>query len=164
MANTNVFTGADGSITLSVPQGLEGEAAQVIIDGNDLLTVGRAQNVKVEVSSDVKPFHEIGQRYATELRPGNVNIRGIIGRAYINGALLRLLLGEAADSRPAASWVQPAFNISLLLQNPAVADVRNTATLHGVKIENWVYAIPEDDFVLESVSFQALYVTVQDEP
>ena len=30
MPNTSVFTGADGSITLSVPQGTEGERAQEV--------------------------------------------------------------------------------------------------------------------------------------
>ena len=163
MANTNVFTGADGSMTLSVPVGTEGEAAQTVLDAYDMIAVGRVQDVRVEVHSDVKAFHEVGQRYATELRPGNVNIRGTIGRAYINGAMLRLLLGEAADTRPAASWAQPAFNITLLVENPAVPDVRNTITLHDVKIENWVYHLPEDDFLLESVGFQALFLTVEDE-
>ena len=128
-----------------------------------MITVGRVQDVRVEVQSDVKAFHEIGQRYATELRPGNVNISGTIGRAYVNGAMLKLLLGEAAEGRPAASWAQPAFNITLLLDNPSLPDVRNTMTLHGVKIDNWVVGVPEDDFVLESVGFQALYMTVQDE-
>ena len=120
------------------------------------------QNVRVEVHATVHAFHEIGQRYATELRPGNVSVRGTIGRAYINGAMLKLLLGEAADSRPLASWVQPSFNISLLLTNAATPAVTNTLTLHDVKLEQWVYAMPEDDFVLESVNFQALYVTVED--
>ncbi len=163
MANTNVFTGADGSMTLSVPVGTEGEAAQTVLDAYELIAVGRVQDVRVEVHSDVKAFHEVGQRYATELRPGNINIRGTIGRAYINGAMLRLLLGEAADGRPAASWAQPAFNITLLVENPAVPNVRNTITLHDVKIENWVYHLPEDDFLLESVGFQALFLTVEDE-
>jgi len=158
-----VYTGADGSITLSTPEGAEGEAAQGVIDENELISVGRVQDVRVEVNSAVKAFHEIGQRYATELRPGNVTIRGSIGRAYINGAMLKLLLGEAATQRPAGSWVQPAFNITLLVQNPSAPDVRNTLTLHDVKIENWTYTIPEDDFVLESVDFQALYLSVQDE-
>jgi hypothetical protein len=119
--------------------------------------------VRVEVESDVKAFHEIGQRYATELRPGNVNISGTIGRAYINGAMLKLLLGEAAEGRPPASWAQPSFNITLLMSNPSLPDARNTLTLHGVKIDNWVVGVPEDDFVLESVGFQALYLTVLDE-
>lgn len=141
---------------------MEGQQAQAVLDAYELITVGRVQNVQVEVQSAVKAFHEIGQRYATELRPGNVNIYGTIGRAYINGAMLRLLLGEAADGRPAASWAQPAFNMTLLLDNPALPDINNTLTLHGVKLESWIYGMPEDDFVLESVKFRALFVTVED--
>ncbi len=163
MANMSVFTGADGSITLSTPEGLEGEKAQEVLTSYDMISVGRVQNVEVQVTSDVKPFHEIGQRYATELRPGNVNIAGTIGRAYVNGAMLKLLLGEAAASRPAASWAQPAFNITLLLENAATPGVRNSVTLHGVKVDAWEYTLPEDDFVMESVGFQALYMTVADE-
>lgn len=164
MANTSVFTGADGSITLSTPEGLEGEKAQEVLTAYDMISVGRVQDVKVQVTSEVKPFHEIGQRYATELRPGNVSIAGTIGRAYVNGAMLKLLLGEAAGSRPAASWAQPAFNITLLLENAATPGTRNSVTLHGVKIDSWEYHMPEDDFVMESVDFQALYMTVADEP
>lgn len=163
MANTSVFTGADAAITLAAPQGTEGEKAQGILGAYDLTTVGRAQNVKVNVFSAVKPFHEIGQRYATELRPGNVTIRGTIGRAYINGAMLKLLLGDAADNRPAGSWAQPAFNITLLVESPSSPGVRSTVTLYEAKFENWAYTIPEDDFVLEEVSFQALYITTADE-
>jgi hypothetical protein len=164
MANTSVFTGADGSITLSASQGGEGEKAQDVLSAYELISIGRAQNVRVEVRSEVRAFHEIGQRYATELRPGNVTIRGAIGRAYINGALLKLLLGEAAASRPAASWAQPSFNITLLVENAATPGVRNTLTLHDVKIDSWVYDLPEDDFLMESVGFQALYLSVADEP
>ena len=162
MASTSVYTGADGSITLSTPEGVEGTAAQGVLDAYELISVGRVHDVRVEVHSDIKPYHEIGQRYATELRSGNVNIQGTIGRAYINGAMLKLLLGEAATNRPAASWPQPAFNITLLLTNPALPGQSNTLTLHGVKIENWVYTLPEDDFVIESVGFKALHLTVED--
>lgn len=163
MPNTSVFTGADGSITLSTPEGLEGEKAQAVLTAHDMVSVGRVRDVEVLVTADVKAFHEIGQRYATELRPGNVAISGTIGRAYINGAMLKLLLGEAADGRPAVSWAQPAFNITLLLTNAATPDIRNTVTLHGVKLDKWNYKVPEDDFVMESVGFQALFMTVADE-
>ncbi len=163
MANTSVFTGADGSLTLGPGVGPEGEVADAIIKEFDILTVGRVQNVRVEVTSEVHPFHEIGQRYATQLRAGNVNVRGVIGRAYVNGALLKLLLGVAANSRPAASWNQPTFNITLLLENSASPGVQNTLTLHDVKLTTWAVGIPEDDFVLESVAFQALYISVEDE-
>ena len=163
MANTSVFTGADGAVTLSAGQGGEGQKAQDVLKAYDLIAVGRVQNVRIEVQSEVKAFYELGQRYATELRPGNISIRGTIGRAYINGALLKLMLGEAADSRPAGSWTQPAINITLLLQHPAAANVRNTVTLHDVRLDSWVYSLPEDDWLLEAVTFQALYLTVQDE-
>lgn len=163
MANTSVYTGADGSIALSTASDAEGSAAQGVIDANDLMVVGRAQGVSVEVSSEVRAFHEIGQRYASELRPGNVSVRGTIKRAYINGALLKLLLGEAADGRPRSSWAQPAFNITLMAENHAMPGVRSTITLHGVKLDQWNYTMPEDDFIMESASFQALFVTVGDE-
>lgn len=163
MVNTSVYTGADGSITLSVPGDNEGQVAEGIINDNELVSVGRVTNVRVEINTDLKAYHEVGQRYATQLRPGNVHISGTIGRAYINGALLRLLLGEGADSRPASSWVQPAFNITLLLTNAAQEGVNNALTLHQVKLSNWVFQIPEDDFVMESMAFRALNATVQDE-
>jgi hypothetical protein len=163
MPNKDVFTGSDGFLTLSVPSGAEGDAAKVAIDAGDLVSVGRVQGVRVEVHSDVRAFNEIGQRYATQLRPGNVSIRGTIDRAYINGAMLQLCLGEAASSRPATSWTQPAFNITLLAQNTALPDVRNTLTLHDVKIESWSLDVPESDFLMESVSFQALFLSVEDE-
>src|SRR5688572_30465529 len=163
MANTRVFTGADGSITLSTPQSAEGAVAEEIISANEMISVGRVQDVRVEVTSTIRPFHEIGQRYATELRPGNITVRGTIGRAMVNGAMLRLLLGEAADGRPQLSFVQPAFNMTLIVENPAAAGVRNTINLFDVKIDGWVYAMPEDDFLLETVGFQALYLTVADE-
>jgi hypothetical protein len=32
----------------------------------------------------------------------------------------------------------------------------------GVKIEDWFYDLPEDDFVMEKVGFKALWVKVED--
>ena len=96
----------------------------------------------------MRPFHEMGQRYATELRPGNVNVNGTIGRAHINGALLKLMLGDgAAGSRPAGAFVSPTFNLSLRLENPAFPGNASTVTVHGVKLDGWSFTMPEDDFV-----------------
>ena len=100
----------------------------------------------------------------TELRPGNVNVTGTMGRAHINGALLRLMLGDAAaGTRPAGAFVSPSFNLSLLLENPARPGARSTLTVHGVKLDGWSYSMPEDDFIMEQVSFKALWISVQDE-
>jgi len=95
------------------------------------------------------------------LRAGNVSLRGTFGRAYVNGAMLSLLLGEARAGRPAASWVQPAFNVTVRVANASNGAV-NTLTLHDVKIDNWVYNLPEDEFVMEQVGFQALFITVEE--
>lgn len=163
-SNTHVFTGADGSISLAPDgDGPEAAAANAVIEPNDLGQVGRVTGVTVEVASAIRPFHEIGQRYATELRSGNVSVRGRIDRAYLNGAMLSLLLGEAGERRPGRSWPQPSFNITLLSENAAVPGTRSTLTLHGVKLDQWNMTMPEDDFVMEGASFQALYVTVADE-
>jgi hypothetical protein len=163
MANNRVYTGADGALTLAASQGNDGASAPAVIEGFDMIAVARLQNVRVEVQSEIRAFHEIGQRYATELRPGNITVRGTIGRAMVNGAMLRMMLGGAADGRPAGTFNQPLFNISLVLENAAEPGVRNTLTLHDVRLESWVYGMPEDDFVAESVGFQALYATVADE-
>ena len=161
--NTDVYTGADGAILLSAPQTNEGEAAQEVLDEHDLTAVGRVQDVRVEVTSDVRAYHEIGQRYASQLRPGNVNIRGTVGRAYVNGAMIGLMLGEARAGRPGnGNWVQPALNITLRLANPSNGAL-NTLTLHDVKLDSWAYNLPEDEFVMEKVGFQALYMTVTEE-
>lgn len=163
-ANTNVYTGADGSIMFAGDgEGPEGSAAKTVIEASDLLQVGRVTGVTVEISSAIRPFHEIGQRYATELRSGNVSVRGRVDRAYLNGALLSLLLGEASTQRPGRSWPQPSFNITLLSENAARPGTKSTLTLHGVKLEQWNLAVPEDDFVMEGATFQALYATVGDE-
>jgi hypothetical protein len=165
MPNTNVYTGMDGFITVAVDdaESPEGQAASAVADAFALSPVGRATDVSVHVSSGMRPFHEIGQRYATELRPGNVNVSGSMGRAHINGALLRLMLGDAAaGTRPSGAFVSPTFNLSLLLENPARPGQSSTLTVHGVKLDGWSYAMPEDDFVLESVTFQGLWVSVQD--
>ncbi|MEJ2200344.1 MAG: hypothetical protein P8X63_04925, partial [Desulfuromonadaceae bacterium] len=69
----------------------------------------------------------------------------------------------AADGRPSNSWAQPSFNITLMAENAAVPGIRSTITLHGVKVDQWNYNMPEDDFVLESATFQALFLTVADE-
>jgi tail tube protein len=162
MANTNVYRGSDGSISVSVDSGAEGDSAQAVIDAYSLTPVGRVTGVSVNVASDLKPFHELGQRYATELRPGNVNVSGSIDRAFINGALLKMFLGDAASSRPAGTFISPTFNLNLRMENPAKSGTSSSITLYGVKLENWSFDIPEDDFVMEKVGFQALWVGVED--
>jgi hypothetical protein len=161
MAN-NVFRGSDGTISLAVETGPEGDLAGAINDEYGLTPVGRVTGVTVNVTTDVEPFHELGQRFATELRPGNINVTGSIQRAHVNGALLKLMLGDAASARPAATFASPSFNLNLRLENPATPGNTSTVTVMGVKLNSWAYTLPEDDFVLEQVGFRALWVKVED--
>lgn len=165
MANTNVFRGSDAKISLAPtdPGMPEGQTAGEIIEEYAISEVGRAVDVEVYVTTDLKAFHEIGRRHPAQLRPGNINVSGKIGRAYINGALLRLLLGRGAlSNRVAEPYEQPSFNLTLLLNDPASPETTSTLTVFGVKLDDWAYSLPEDDFVMESVTFQGLFISVED--
>jgi hypothetical protein len=166
MPNTNVFRGSDADVVLAVDDSstVEGGLADALISEYELSTVvGRLQNVEVSVKNEVKPYHEIGKRFATELRPGNINIEGFAERAHINGALLRLLLGDGATSpAPTSGMAQPTFNVVINLKNPALPDNSSKVVLFGVKFENWTFKLPEDDFVMESVTFKAMRIASEE--
>ena len=162
-ANTNVFRGSDATLTLAVEDSVEGQAAKELIELYQLSPVGRASNVEVHVQTELDAYPEIGRRHPAVLRPGNIHISGKIGRDFINGALLRLLLGKGAlPERVAEPYVQPSFNIMIDLKDPAAPDTSSTLIVHGAKLENWAFNLPEDEFVMESVTFQGLFITVED--
>jgi hypothetical protein len=159
---TTVYRGSDGTISLAVETGPEGDKAKAVNDQYSLTPIGRVTGVTVRVTNEVEPFHELGQRIATDLRPGNINVFGTIERAYINGALLKLMLGDAADARPAGTFVSPSFNLAIRLENPSVTGLTATVSVMGVKLSEWSYDLPEDDFAMERVGFRALWVKVED--
>ena len=73
------------------------------------------------------------------------------------------MLGDAADTRPAGSFISPSFNLSLRLENPSLPGSTSTVTVMGVKLSEWLYTLPEDDFAMEKVAFRALWVKVDDQ-
>jgi len=166
MPNTNVFRGSDANLVLAVDDNatVEGGLADALINEYELSNiVGRLSNVNILVKNELIPFHEIGKRFATELRPGNINIYGTADRAHINGAMIRLLLGDGAKSPPPQGAIpQPSFNLVLNLKNPALPDNSSTMTLFGVKFEQWSFSLPEDDFVMESVTFRAIRIGTEE--
>lgn len=163
MPMTNVYTGANGTLTLSTSNNPEGADAQAILDTYELLTVGRVSNVEVCIQTHLEEFHEIGRRHATSLHSGNISISGKVGRAYINGSLLFLLMGKGVSpSNIAEPYVQPAMNMTIALNDPAVPGNTAGLELQGVKFQNWSYSLPEDDFVMENVTFKALAIRVVD--
>jgi hypothetical protein len=166
MPNVNVYRGSDATLVLAVDDNSieEGALADGLISEYELSSVvGRLQNVQITVQNDVRPYYEISKRFASELRPGNISISGSATRAHINGAMLRLLLGEGAKSPPpTGSVVQPSFNIVINLQNPAIPDNTNTLTVFGVKFDTWNFSLPEDDFVMEQLTFRALRLSTDE--
>lgn len=163
MPNINVFRGSDAALVLAVDDSasVEGQLADGLISEYELSSVvGRLQNVQVRVENELRAYHELGRRFATELRPGNINVAGFAERAHINGALIRLMLGDGAKSPPPAGAIaQPSFNIVIRLNNPAFPGNSSTLTVFGVKFESWSFSLPEDDFVMESVTFRALRIS-----
>lgn len=166
MPNTNVFTGADATLVLAVDDSstVEGGLADALITEYEFSNiVGRLQNVEVQLTNELKPYHEIGQRFPTELRPGNLNISGTAQRAHVNGALLKLLLGDGAQSPPPTGGIpQPTFNMVLTMTNPALPENNTKVVIFGVKFDKWSFTLPEDDFVMEAVSFKAMRLSTEE--
>lgn len=164
--SNDVFRAIDAVLVLGVEDAStpEGQAADALVSQYDLSNVvGRLTNVAMSITSDVRPFFEIGRRYPTHLRPGVITVTGTAERAHVNGALLRLLLGDGATSPPAApNFVQPSFNIIATLKDNARPAQQSKLTAFGVRFSSWSYAIPSDTFVMERVAFSALRVAFEE--
>jgi hypothetical protein len=161
MFNSRTFFGTDGTLTV----------ANTALDADTLTkylgqgsTVGRVVNVTISVSTEVKPFHEMGSRLPKELRAGNIEISGTVERAFVNGALLRLMLGQYALEDEAAGFVIPTLDMVLTLDNqmPAGDDGNSVLTVYGVMFEGWDLNLPADDFVLEGLSYKAKRIGLVD--
>jgi hypothetical protein len=162
----DVFRAIDAVLVLGVEDASapEGQAADALVSQYDLSNVvGRLTNVAISITSDVRAFFEIGRRYPTHLRSGVISVSGSAERAHVNGALLRLLLGDGAVSPPSGpNFVQPSFNLISTLRDPSRPTQQSKVTVFGVKFDSWSYAVPSDAFVMERVNFQALRVAFEE--
>lgn len=165
MPYDKVFTGADGILVFSRE---EGSAADEVLDFYEIEQVGRVKHIEVYTHQDIRAFYSIGTNLPIDLRTGNIKIWGKIGRAYINGALLRLLLGKYAieGENPQSPIAAPVFDIIVQLKTPDILDESmdylSKLTISKVNLDNWSFSIPEDDFLLEEVTFQAMRLLVND--
>jgi hypothetical protein len=155
VALTSTFIGAHGSLGIAVAGSPAQQADfKAISDAYTTAIVGRVTEVEVCVRTDLEEFFEIGQRDITTIAPGNVRITGSIGRAYINGALLFLLMGRGATGNNITT-VQPKFVLNIELRNPHVPDNALKVNVFGVKFESWAFSLPQESFVMEKVRFKA---------
>jgi hypothetical protein len=163
MALTNIFTGADGTLDVAVA-GTDTEKADfdAITQAYTVGTIGRVTDVEVCVKTDLEEFYEIGKRDPQTLHPGNVHISGKIGRAYINGALLYLLLGRGAKETVGTTTIQPRFVLNLTMKDPAEPTNTLRIKVFGVRFQEWGVHLPQDDFVMEQVVFKAITIASAD--
>jgi len=165
MALNRIYTGAHGTVSLAV----EGSDAQKADFGaitaaygdTTFNPLGRVEDVEICIQNELQEFYELGNREVSLVAPGNVHISGKIGRAYMNGSLLFLLLGRGGktDSKPT---LQPRFTLNLILQNPADPKDQLRINVFGVKFENWALQIPQSAFVMEHLTFKAIRVVPVD--
>jgi hypothetical protein len=158
--NANTYYGTDGTLALSDVDGFDGFASYFGEGG----AVGRVTNVTIAVTTEVKAFHELGSRAPKELRAGNFSISGTVERAYINGAMLKVMLGDYAEKEEAAGFKIPSFNMKIILDNlkPPGDEGNSVLTVYGAIFDTWVFRLPEDDFVLDKLSFKAKRISVAD--
>ncbi|HEY9604608.1 MAG TPA: hypothetical protein V6C85_23585 [Allocoleopsis sp.] len=163
---TNVYTGANGTLSLANEDTPEGQDASAIITTYQIQTIGRVTGVELCVQTDLEEFHEIGRRHAVSLHPGNIHISGRVNRAYINGAMLLLLQGRGSGPNQvdevANPFVQPTFNMTIDLKDPAFSGNSAKLEIGKVKFQSWSYSLPEEDFVMENVTFKAISIRVLD--
>jgi hypothetical protein len=161
MANNQPLRGSSAVLQLATnpnPAGTLG--GQIFNDEYNIATVGRVTGVEIRVTTDLEVFHEIGTREPQDVVPGNINISGRVDRAFINGALLRLLMGRLGgagnneDNFPLE--LQPVFNMILDttdIRQPGTVGTR--LTVSQVRFDDWAVVVPEDDFIMENVTFKA---------
>lgn len=162
MFNTNTFTGSDGVLMISDAQNFDAETFTSYFGEGGV--VGRVQAVTLHVSVNVRPFYEMGANAPKELRSGNIAISGTVERAFINGALLRLMLGQYVDGEETEAFPMPLFNMKIMLDNlqPPGNEGNSILTAYGVAFSSWQFNLPEEDFVLEHLTFRARRITTED--
>jgi hypothetical protein len=160
--NTSTIFGTDGSLTLSDATELDADTFGEYFGESG--AVARVVNVALQVTTRIHPFYEMGSRLPTELRTGNISIGGSVERAYVNGGLLRMMLGQYAVAEEAAGLRVPTFNMKLILDNlrPPGDDGNSLLTVYGVTFDSWQWNLPESDFALERLSFRARRLAVTD--
>jgi hypothetical protein len=162
MFNTRTFFGTDGTLTVANQTAMDADTLTSYLgEGKQL---GHVLNVTLSVATDVKPFHEIGSRFPRELRAGNIDVHGTVERAFLNAALIRLMLGEYASNEEAAGFVIPTADMVLTLDNqmPAGDEGNSVLTVYGVVFTSWQLGMSVNDFVLENLEYRARRVSITD--
>lgn len=165
MPVTNVYKGENGQLVIVPADTIDSETIiqNPAFEMADMAVVGRVKDVEVCIHTDLEEFHEIGRRHPVSLHPGNIYISGTIGRAFVNGALLTLLMGRGARQGASGEpFAQPRMVLVLNHSDPVVTDKIATLKIYDVMFANWNYKMTDEEFVMEKVSFKALFMLTED--
>lgn len=165
MALNGIFRGTEGTISLAVEgspvQQGDFNAINTAYGGSIFSPIGRVEDVQVCVQTELQEYYELGARDPVQIVPGNVHISGKVGRAYVNGSLIFLLLGRGAKGTDLTT-VQPRFALNLLLKRPDNPTDELHVNVLGVKFENWALHVPQNTFVMEQLTFKAASMGIID--
>jgi hypothetical protein len=162
MFNTRTFYGTDGTLTVARQTAVEADTLTSYLgEGN---VVGRVTGIHLSVATKVHAFHEMGWRLPRELRAGRIEISGSVERAYVNGALLRLMLGDYVTTEEAAGFVIPNLDMVVAFdnQNPPGDPGNSVLTVYNVMFDRWRLDLPAEDFTLENLTFKAQRISAAD--
>ena len=79
------------------------------------------------------------------------------GVAIVSGA------GRGLGAAIAERLLAEGWTLSLGLRDPANPSLTNVLTVHGVMLDTWGVVLPEDEFVMESVTFKGLFISVEEQ-
>jgi hypothetical protein len=162
MFNTRTFYGTDGTLTVARQTAVDADTLTSYLgEGN---VVGRVTGVQLQVTTKVHAFHEMGWRLPRELRAGRIEISGSVERAYVNGALLRLMLGDYVTTEESPGFVVPNLDMVVAFdnQNPPGDPGNSVLTVYNVMFDRWRLDLPAEDFTLENLSFKAQRISAAD--
>jgi len=139
---------ATGRVTFTSPPGA---GIAVTIDYAYEVVVGRCQGVSFDVDYGLEPVHVLGRRAPLLIKEGPIEISGTIDKLFVDNALVQQL--EPLRDAEGYPTEQGAFILDIEVTDAAGA--KKHATLKGVKLESYSRETPQDDWVAESIDFQA---------
>ena len=119
--------------------------------------VGRVESFSIDVSNNLDKYFEVGSRITAELKEGNFEVSGSISSGFINSAKLELAIGGEGETMFAQQRI-PEFEIVGLVSNSRTGK-NESITLKGVKIDTFSWDLPAEDWVMESVDFEAVNIS-----
>lgn len=105
--------------------------------------VGKAESISFEVNANLTSVYGVGYRDAQVIKEGQREVSGSLEHMFVDADFYD---GIAEDT------YQNEYQIRAEVGG-------NTVTLSGVKFDTWSLDAPQDDFLVESIDFNATSAT-----